>query len=113
MRIRKKVDRDAVLTSVPREDLDLITMVSDALAHPVRLELFRFIMQKNKAMELVCTGDLVENFDYAQATISQHMNKLTVSGLVDTAKKDKYTYYFANIGILTKYLDVTKKFAIV
>ena len=107
MRIRKKID------DVSTHDAELITSVSDALAHPVRLQLFRFIMQKNKAMELVCTGDLVENFDYAQATIAQHMNKLTVAGLVDTRKKDKYTYYFANIGVLTQYINATKKFAIV
>ena len=107
MRIRKKID------TVPTDEVELITLVSDALAHPVRLQLFRFIMQKNKAMELVCTGDLVENFDYAQATISQHMNKLTVSGLVETRKKDKYTYYFANIGVLIQYINATKKFAVV
>ena len=70
MRIRKRMG------SLPNDDIDLITRVSDALAHPVRLDLFRFILQKNKNMELVCTSDLVQNFDYAQATISQHMNKI-------------------------------------
>lgn len=107
MRIRKRI------TEVQSDDLNLITSVSDALAHPVRLQLFRFIMQKNKAMDLVCTRDLVENFDYAQATISQHMNKLAMSGLVDTKNQDKYTYYFANIGVLTRYIEATKRFAIV
>ena len=106
MRIRKRPNE------LPTDDMTLITTVSDALAHPVRLQLFRFIMQKNKDMELVCTGDLVANFDYAQATISQHMNTLTVSGLVDSKKKDKYTYYFANIGVLSRYLAATKRFAI-
>lgn len=106
MRIRKRI------AEVPTESVELITLVSDALAHPVRLQLFRFIMQKNKAMELVCTKDLVEHFNYAQATISQHMNKLTVSGLVDSKSQDKYTYYFANMGTLIKYLDQTKRFAV-
>ena len=107
MRIRKKSDYS------PTEDMELIARVSDALAHPLRLQLFRFIMQQNKNMELVCTKDLVEHFDYAQATISQHMNTLTFSGLIDTKKKDKYTYYFANMGVLTAYLSATKRFAIV
>lgn len=92
------------------ESVELITLVSDALAHPVRLELFKFIMNKNKNMELVCTGDLVNSFDYAQATISQHMNKLSVSGLVDTRTQNKHTYYFANTGVLSKYLNSTKNF---
>lgn len=107
MRIRKRIDE------MPSESSELITLVSDALAHPVRLQLFRFIMQKNKALELVCTRDLVDHFDYAQATISQHMNKLTVAGLVETKSKDKYTYYFANLGTLTRYLEQVKRFAIV
>lgn len=107
MRIRKRI------TEVPSDDMELITLVSDALAHPVRLQLFRFIMQKNKAMELVCTTDLVNNFDYAQATISQHMNTLTLSGLVETRNKEKHTYYFANIGVLSQYIEATKNFALV
>ena len=92
--------------------MELITLVSDALAHPVRLELFKFIMKKNKAMELICTGDLVKNFDYAQATISQHMNKLTVAGLVESRNAERRTYYFANVSILSKYIDAVKKFAL-
>ena len=52
----------------------------------------------------------MQAFDYAQATISQHLKTLVGSGLVDTQKKEKYTYYFVNIGVLMKYLDITKKF---
>ena len=106
MRIRKRAD------SVPTDDMALIALASDALAHPVRLELFKFIMQKNKAMELVCTGDLVENFNYAQATISQHMNKLTVSGLIETKNAERRTYYFANAATLSKYIETLRRFAI-
>ncbi len=107
MRIRKRMG------SLPNDDIDLITRVSDALAHPVRLDLFRFILQKNKNMELVCTSDLVQNFDYAQATISQHMNKLSIAGLVNTRSKDRRTYYFANVPVLAEYLEATKNFALV
>ncbi len=105
MRIRKRV------SNLPSEDVRLITLVSDALAHPVRLELFKFILQKNKAMELICTGDLVNNFDYAQATISQHMNKLTVSGVVEARSVERRTYYFANATVLSKYFEAVKHFA--
>lgn len=105
MRIRKRIG------NVPTDDMELITLASDALAHPVRLELFKFIMQKNKAMEFVCTSDLVQHFDYAQATISQHMNKLTVAGLVDSRSAERRTYYFANAGMLSNYMDALKRFA--
>ena len=91
----------------------MIATVSDALAHPVRLRLFRYIMQSNKSMEKVCNKDLVAEFGYAQATISQHMKKLVQSGLVEVKKEDKFSYYYANLGILMQYIDITKKYSII
>ena len=109
MRIRRDEGTRDELDGI---DVELIAAVSDALAHPVRLALFRHIMQCNKNMEAVCTGDLVAYFDYAQATISQHMKRLVRSGIVDTHKVDKYTYYYANLGTLMRYINATKKFSV-
>lgn len=47
MRIRKDND-------FSEADIEMIAAISDALAHPVRLRLFRYIMQCNKSMETVC-----------------------------------------------------------
>jgi len=77
MRLRK--DQDEML----EEEVLLIATVSDALAHPARIKMFKFIMQANRAMVAVCNKDLVEHFDYAQATVSQHMKKLVDSGLIE------------------------------
>lgn len=107
MRIRKD---DELLEE---KDIELIARVSDALAHPVRLKLFRYIMQCNKSMETVCNKDLVANFDYAQATISQHIKKLVQAGLIEVKKKDKYSYYYANLGILMMYINTTKKYSVI
>ncbi len=107
MRIRKEQEL------FEEKDIEFIAQVSDALAHPVRLQLFRYIMQCNKSMETVCNKDLVANFDYAQATISQHMKKLTQSGLVEIQKKDKFSFYYANLGILMQYINVTKKYSVI
>ena len=85
MRIRKNND------DIEEKDIEMIARVSDALAHPVRLKLFRYIMQCNKSMQTVCNKDLVANFDYAQATISQHMKKLAESGLIQVNKKEKFS----------------------
>lgn len=104
MRLRK--DGDQFLD----EEVLLIARASDALAHPARIYLFRHIMSCNTNRQPVCTGDLVEAFGYAQATISQHMKKLVSSGLVDVKKENKYSYYYVNIGMLSKYLDATRKF---
>lgn len=104
MRIRKQGGE------LEENEIQLMAKVSDALAHPARIKIFRFIMKCNKERKLVCNKDVVAAFDYAQATISQHLKTLVQSGLVDTQKKEKYTYYFINIGILMNYLDIAKKF---
>ncbi len=106
MRIRKN-------TNMEDGDLEFIAVVADALAHPVRLKLFRYIMQANRAMTDVCNKELVSEFGYAQATISQHMKKLIRSGLVETKKSDKFTYLYANFGLLMKYVDLTKRYSVV
>jgi len=107
MRIRKET------ADFEESGIEMIANVSDALAHPVRLRLFRYIMQSNRSMEKVCNKDLVSEFGYAQATISQHMKKLVQSGLVEVKKEDKFSYYYANLGILMQYIDITKKYSII
>ena len=104
MRIRKK--------DIEMEDDEILFLakVSDALAHPARVKIFRYIMTQNKERISVCNKDIVAHFGYAQATISQHLKTLVKSGLLDTKKKEKYTYYFVNIGLLMKYVNITKKF---
>ena len=103
MRIRKDTD------IYNEEEIRLISAASDALAHPLRVELFRYIYTENIARRPVCNKDLVAAFDYAQATISQHMKKLLISGIVTAEKKGTYSYYFVNLGMLAKYLDAVKK----
>ena len=70
MRLRKELDE------MQEKDILLIARISDALAHPARIKIFRYIMAQNKKRARVCNKDLVEHFDYAQATISQHVKKL-------------------------------------
>ena len=104
MRLRKEVDE------MQEKDILLIARISDALAHPARIKIFRFIMQENKQRHQVCNKDLVSNFDYAQATISQHVRKLADAGLLEIKKVDRYSYYYVHLGVLNDYLSATKKF---
>lgn len=104
MRLRKEFDE------MEEKDILLIARISDALAHPARIKLFRYIMAENKARRQVCNKDLVANFDYAQATVSQHMKKLADAGLVEIKKVDRFSYYYVHLGVLHDYLTATKKF---
>lgn len=106
MRIRK--DNKELMEN----EILLIADVSDALAHPLRVKLLKYIMTQNRAMKTVCTKDLVEEFGYAQATISQHMKKLVLSGLVESKHKEKFNYYYVNLGLLARYVNATKKFSV-
>lgn len=105
MRLRKESD------DMQEEEILLVAQVSDALAHPARIKIYQFIMKCNKERLPVCNKDVVAAFNYSQATISQHIKKLVQAELVQTQNKDKYSYYYANIGILMKYLNATKKFS--
>lgn len=104
MRLRKESD------SMQDEEVLLIAKVSDALAHPARINIYRFIMQCNRDRINVCNKDVVAAFDYSQATISQHIKKLVVSDLIQVKKVDKFSYYYANMGALARYLAATRKF---
>jgi len=104
MRLRKETD------DLQEEEVLLIAGVSDALAHPARIKIFRYIMKCNSSRQMVCNKDIVEAFDYSQATISQHLKKLQQGQLVQVKRKDRYSYYFANIGVLGKYVKAVNKF---
>lgn len=104
MRLRKETD------DMQEEEILLIAKVSDALAHPARIKIYRFIMQSNRNRTTVCNKDVVAAFDYSQATISQHIKKLVDADLIQVKKDDKFSIYYANIGILEKYLNATRKF---
>ena len=104
MRLRKELDE------LQEKDVLLIAQISDALAHPVRIKIFRYIMLQNKKRTPVCNKDLVEQFGYAQATISQHVKKLADADLLQIKKKDRFSYYYVHLGTLQNYLDATRKF---
>ena len=104
MRLRKHPD------DMQEQDILLIARISDALAHPARIKMFRYIMTENKEFRKVCNKDLVEHFDYAQATVSQHIKKLVDAGLLQTQKIDRNTFYYVHLGTLNDYLTATRKF---
>ena len=104
MRLRKESDE------LQEKEILLMAQVSDALAHPARIRIFRYIMQCNKERKPVCNKDLVEYFDYAQATISQHVKKLVDAELLQVKKQDRFSYYYVHLGRLQNFVDATKKF---
>jgi ArsR family transcriptional regulator len=106
LRIRKNAPLDAALND---EDVLAAAKISDALAHPVRIRMLRHIWAENFARRIVTNKDLVIAFDYSQATVSQHLSKLVIGGLLEVQKKGTSSCYFARIGKLSTYMDTLKK----
>lgn len=104
MRLRKETDE------LQEEEVLLTARVSDALGHPARVKIFRYIFVCNRERVPVCNKDVVAEFPYSQATVSQHIKKLVDAELVQVKKDDKFSLYFINIGMLSKYLDAVRKF---
>ena len=97
MRIRKEVEHNL-------QDTAYLAHISDALSHPARVAILRYVAQKNAVRNDVCNSDLVKFLDYSQATISQHVKKLVKAELLLTEKQDKFTIYTINREKLQHYI---------
>ena len=106
MRIRK---HGFVDESLKDDEILTAARAADALAHPARIRMLRFILTENLARRTVTNKDLVREFDYAQATISQHVSKLLVGDLIEMKKKGTSSCYFAKIGRVSLFVDTLKK----
>jgi ArsR family transcriptional regulator len=104
MRIRKDFE------SMPDEQIIEAAKISDALAHPGRIKIFRYIMKCNSERKPVRNKDIVADFEYSQATISQHLNKMIIAELIKIEQKGTSTYYYVNIGVIGKYIELLKIF---
>ncbi len=101
MRIRTEISSDYI----SEKDIK-IAAIANALAHPLRVALVRYLSTKNygKGVDNVtCNKDLVEMFDYSQSTVSQHVKILKDCDLFITESKDKFTYYYLNKELLMEF----------
>ncbi|MEM1336421.1 MAG: metalloregulator ArsR/SmtB family transcription factor [Bacteroidota bacterium] len=101
MRIRS----DISTKTITKTDYEL-AKVANALAHPVRVALVRYLCTKNNGEGVdnsTCNKDLVELFDYSQSTISQHVKILKEAGLFLTERQEQFTYYTLNFSLLERF----------
>ena len=103
MRIRSKVSSKHIT-----EKDHQIAALANALSHPFRVALVRYLKGKDggKGLDNVtCNKDLVEMFDYSQSTISQHVKILIECGLFRTESKDKFSFYHLNKELLNEFSE--------
>ena len=83
-----------------------MALIANALAHPLRVALVRYLSTKNFGMgvdNVTCNKDLVKMFDYSQSTVSQHVKILKECGLFITESKDKFTFYYMNKELMDEF----------
>lgn len=75
-----------------------------ALGDPHRIQIIELLREKE-----LSAGEILEAVDVVQSTLSHHMKTLADSGVVNTLRRGKWTYYSLNKSALadaTKYLQV-------
>jgi len=101
MRIRSQSNKKSI-----NEGDHSMALLANALAHPFRIALIRYLSGKNNGKgidNLTCNKDLVQLFDYSQSTISQHVKILRDAGVFTTKSEDKFTYYTLNRHVLEQF----------
>jgi ArsR family transcriptional regulator len=106
MRIRKNLADNTTLTD---DEVFAAAKVADALAHPARIRMLQFILAENIARRKVTNKDVVAAFEYSQATVSQHLSKLVIGGVLETRKQGTSTCYYAHPGTLVSYSKTVLK----
>lgn len=103
MRIRKEISHSYIT-----EKDHQIAALANALSHPLRVALVRYLDDRGGAEGLdkaTCNKDLVDMFAYSQSTISQHVKVLKESGLFITKNKDKFTLYYLNADLINEFSE--------
>ena len=81
--------------------LDALEKFTLALASKERLIIIHALKEQDR-----CVCELETILDKSQSTISHHLRKLVVAGLIQGYKKQKFTYYHLFKEELVKNLDV-------
>ncbi len=86
-----------VYPDVDREHALRMAAVARALGDPIRLQLVDVL--RRHAGE-VCVGELLPLFDVSQPTLSHHLRKLRVAGIVGAERRGLWAYYYVHEGAL-------------
>jgi ArsR family transcriptional regulator len=89
---------------LPPADYKNGAQVFKALAHPIRLLIVEKLLEEEK-----CVNDIHDLVDVSQPNISQHLNILRFSGIVDFRQKGNLRcYYLKNPQKIKKLIQALK-----
>ena len=73
---------------LPLDD-DAVARMAHSLAHPARIAIVRYLAAQDGCV----AGEIFEQFDLAQSTVSQHLRVLREAGIVHATIHGNRTYY--------------------
>ena len=68
--------------------LNLEMKIFKALGHPIRLSIIKKLVDGE-----VCVGQLVDETEFSQANLSQHLKILSNAGLITKRKEGNFSHY--------------------
>jgi ArsR family transcriptional regulator len=91
--------------SISIEEAEATASLFKALADPSRVRLVN--MLANSA-EPVCVCEMNAHFELGQPTMSHHLKKLVVAGLLNREQRGTWAYYSLDRAALNRLAEVTK-----
>jgi|CXWK01.1.fsa_nt_gi ArsR family transcriptional regulator len=92
---------------ITNQSPELMARQLAALAHPARIG----ILQQLAGCGPSCCGQVVENFDLAQSTVSQHLKVLVEAGLVQLRPVAQRSFYEVDAAAMTRLLQMLSALA--
>ena len=81
--------------------------VAKALADPRRFDIFQTIARSKKGN--ICSGEVCETVEVAQATVSHHLKELTEADLITPNCQGQFKYFTANQETMNQYIAELQK----
>lgn len=80
--------------------------IAKALSDPRRFGILQTIAAKK---EKICSGEVCETVDVAQATVSHHLKELTEADLIVAKSEGQFKYFSVNREVLDEYISELNK----
>jgi ArsR family transcriptional regulator len=84
-------------------DIKQFQKVAKALSDPRRFDIFQTIAAKGEAGRM-CSGEVCETVDVAQATVSHHLKELTEADLIESRSEGQFKFFTANHETMNEYI---------
>lgn len=87
--------------------IELSAKILKALGHPIRYKIVKFLINEPK-----CVCKLIEDVEFSQSNLSQHLKILKEAGILTSEKVGLNVHYRLSSEKVKKIIELTDEFAI-